>query len=96
MHRNNQKILDWVLVSNEVLNTPVDFEVFNENLVDSDHFPIMVSLKVTTTKEQEQSSNVHMLNYKKTNWENFFFKLGRSYKICFKLTMKSLKKLKIR
>ena len=78
MHRNNQEILDWVLVSNEVSNTPLDFEVLNENLVDSDHYPIMVTLKVTKTNEQEQSSNAHMFNYKKTNWENFREDLTKS------------------
>ena len=47
MHDNSSDILDWFLISNNFYNKYDSFEILENNPVESDHFPILVSLNLS-------------------------------------------------
>ena len=70
---NSCDILDWCIISNNLHQKFIDFKVLNNNLVDSDHLPLLVEFnfsKKTKVSEKIMSSTVK-LDYNKANWSGF-------------------------
>jgi hypothetical protein len=71
MHDNSSDILDWFLISNNFYNKFDSFEILENNLVDSDHLPILVSLNLSHEINKLSKSTRLEYDFNKTDWEKF-------------------------
>ena len=79
---NSSDILDWCLISNSLYQKLTSFEVQDNNIVDSDHFPVLIILDLKTDSAQRQNVTNNLsptLNYNKADWNNFASDLSGQY-----------------
>ena len=72
---NSYDTLDWCLLSHNLYEYFISFQVLNKNLVDSDHYPIQINMQFDKNEVQIQELNnnnaKNKFNYNKANWSNF-------------------------
>ena len=70
-HDNSSDILDWILVSNNLYSQFGQFQVLENNLVDSDHYPILVTMDIKKGLNKNTNYLEEQFNFNKTDWKTF-------------------------
>jgi hypothetical protein len=69
MHDSTSDVLDWFLISNNFFNKFDSFEILENNPVDSDHLPILVSLNLSHEINKLSKSTRLEHDFNKTDWQ---------------------------
>jgi hypothetical protein len=71
IHDNRTDILDRAIISNNMHEKLDEFNVLKDNEVDSDHYPIKITLKFEKKNHKLQNKANITFNYNKADWPSF-------------------------